>query len=79
VDSPTLNRYDGVVESTPCLVVVAALADARDRRTVTSASWQSICVRVDPDPNRRVRPDDLPDLPSESGASRSIGTGGHRT
>jgi signal transduction histidine kinase len=31
VDSPTLNRYDGVVESTAYLVVVAALADARDR------------------------------------------------
>jgi len=31
VDGPALNRYDGVVESTAYLVVVAALADARDR------------------------------------------------
>jgi signal transduction histidine kinase len=31
VDNPTLSRYDGVVESTAYLVVVAALADARDR------------------------------------------------
>jgi signal transduction histidine kinase len=31
VDNPTLHRYDGVVESTAYLVVVAALADARDR------------------------------------------------
>jgi signal transduction histidine kinase len=31
VDNPTLRRYDGVVESTAYLVVVAALADARDR------------------------------------------------
>jgi hypothetical protein len=32
VDSPTLNRYDGVVGVDGVPVVVAALANARDRR-----------------------------------------------
>jgi signal transduction histidine kinase len=54
VDSPTLNRYDGVVESTAYLLVVAALADARDRsahRLVVSAveSDGLLILRLDDD------------------------------
>ena len=54
VDSPTLGRYDGVVESTAYLVVAAALADARDRsarRLAVSAveSNGRLVLRLDDD------------------------------
>jgi hypothetical protein len=54
VDSPTLNRYDGVLESTAYLFVLAALADARDRsarRLVVSAVERDglLVLRLDDD------------------------------
>jgi signal transduction histidine kinase len=54
VDSRTLNRYDVVVESTAYLVVVAALADARDRsarRLAVSAAESDglLVLRIDDD------------------------------
>jgi signal transduction histidine kinase len=54
VDCPTLSRYDGVVESTAYLVVVAALADARDRsarRLAVSAEESDglLVLRLDDD------------------------------
>ena len=57
MDSPTLNRYDGVVESTAYLVVVAALADARDRsarRLAVSAVERDglLVIRLDDDSSR---------------------------
>ncbi len=57
VDTPTLSRYDGVVESTAYLVVVAALADARDRsahRLAVSAVERDglLELRLDDDSSR---------------------------
>jgi signal transduction histidine kinase len=54
VDTPTLSRYDGVVESTAYLVVVAALGDARDRsarRLAVSAVERDgrLVIRLDDD------------------------------
>jgi signal transduction histidine kinase len=83
VDSPTLNRYDGVVESTAYLVVVAALADARDRsaRRLAVSAVESdglLVLRLDDDssPGPAHATADLADQVAALSGRLCVGSGG---